>query len=167
MDITAGFYIRTTDEHTIRDNLRDMMYSDPESNLIKEWLEDGLLEGEVDISISDKGWEVLVEGITQWEKMIVSHLNQDFDGARDEGHDSENCRIGTLFIDTDEVSQMELLAKYYTGDSDTMPAEYFEEINFDQTDIRDFVYYLVDFDLGIHSLESCGKIVCLDLQPIE
>jgi hypothetical protein len=136
--------------------------------MIKEWLEAGWLEGEVDITISDKGWEVIEEGIMLWENIALEFLNDTFDGAQDEGHFHDGTRGGTLFIDTDSVEQMEKFAKYYTGDSDTMPPEYFDEVSIDGTDIKDIVYYLVDANIGFVGLQTdSDETLDLDLQPIE
>lgn len=110
-EVRGGFAIYTSDQGTLEDNARELVYyatpSIGREEESKSWISDGLITE--DGEITNKGWDVYTEGVIKLEHNIVAWLREKFSGASDEGHDTYGELIGSLWADLDNPEHTKYL----------------------------------------------------------
>ncbi|RLI53435.1 MAG: hypothetical protein DRP09_15725 [Candidatus Thorarchaeota archaeon] len=98
----AGFAIGTNDERTIEDEVRDDMESRPRD--LKKALAKGYVTkgGE----ITKKGWKILGDDMSKAEGNALKWMKKTFEGARGEGHGSDNAMIGSFWFNPNDKKQL-------------------------------------------------------------
>lgn len=127
---SVGFAIGV-DDNLIEDNL-----ADSNSNEKELLVDKGLINH--DGVITKKGWDVLRKDVLRLENNSVKWLKKHFNAVRDEGHDSHNDLIGSVFYDPNNTKQVDLVELGMDERIDMLDASYGDLANSVWDGVSDF-----------------------------
>lgn len=103
----CGFAIALSQQREIEERALEKFGEDPDEEFQKLSVEAGFVTK--DGSITEAGWAQLQKDMQQAERNALAWLKKHFVGARDEGHDSHDDLIGTLYWNPRSKKQREMI----------------------------------------------------------
>jgi hypothetical protein len=107
MESTAGFAISTYGEDLIKSAAEEHFGPRGDAADRREVLGAGLVDASGDVT--RPGWEVLTRDVLTLERNSLAWLRKHFKSVRDDGHDSRDDLVGTVWFDPKDLKQASII----------------------------------------------------------